>query len=142
MSDAARLAEYEAVLVAVREWASQQRDVKGVAVVGSWARGAARRNSDIDLVILTDRRQRYLEGGDWIAQACGQKADLVRTQEWGALTERRVRISSGLEIEFGFTAPSWAATDPIDPGTAEVIRGGCAPILDENALFERLIAAV
>ena len=32
-------------------------------------------DSDLDLVVLTDRRQRYLEDRDWIAQACGQQAD-------------------------------------------------------------------
>ena len=142
MNGVARLAEYEAILAAVREWASQQPDVKGVAVVGSWARGVVRMDSDIDLVVLTDRRQRYLEDRDWIEQACGQQAELVRTQDWGALSERRVRIASGLEIEFGFASPSWAATDPIDPGTVEVVRRGCAPILDESALFARLIDAV
>jgi len=67
---------------------------------------------------------------------------IVRTQDWGALTERRVRIASGLEIEFGFASPSWAATDPIDPGTVKVVRRGCTLILDESALFERLIDAV
>jgi hypothetical protein len=35
MNGAARFAEYSAILAAVRGWASQQPDVKGVAVVGS-----------------------------------------------------------------------------------------------------------
>jgi predicted nucleotidyltransferase len=34
-------------------WASSQADVQGIALVGSYARGAARDDSDIDLVILT-----------------------------------------------------------------------------------------
>ena len=38
-------------------WASAQ----AMALVGSYARGAAKDDSDIDLVILTDRPQTYLE---------------------------------------------------------------------------------
>ena len=47
-------------------WASQQPDVQGVALVGSYARGAARDDSDIDLVILTEQPQTYLDDISWI----------------------------------------------------------------------------
>jgi predicted nucleotidyltransferase len=137
---AGRRDEYEHVVAATSHWARRQTDIKGVAVVGSWARDEARMDSDIDLVILTDRKARYAQDADWIASAVGQDAVLIRSQEWGVLTERRVRLPSGLEVEFGFVFPSWAATDPVDPGTARVVRDGCRPILDPEALFSDLIA--
>ena len=56
----------------------------------------------------------------------------MRTKEWGRLTERRVRLSSGLEVDFGFVDPSWTATDPVDPGTASVVLDGCQPMLDRR----------
>lgn len=71
-----------------------------------------------------------------------ESAEIVRTQDWGHLTERRVRLSSGLGVEFGFVSPSWAATDPIDPGTASVVRDGCRPLEDSGGMFECLIAAL
>jgi predicted nucleotidyltransferase len=46
-------------------WAAAQRDVQGVALVGSYARGAARDDSDIDLVILTDQFPKYIEDRQW-----------------------------------------------------------------------------
>ena len=55
--------------------------------------------------------------------------------------ERRVRLSSGLEIEFGFVAPSWATTDPVDPGTAAVVRDGVQSLYDPLGLIETLAAA-
>ncbi len=58
------------------------------------------------------------------------------------MTERRVQLPSGFEVEFGFAAPSWAATDPVDAGTARVVRDGCRPLLDAHALFDNLIAAI
>jgi hypothetical protein len=45
-------------------------------------------------------------------------------------------------VKFGFVSPSWAATDPVDPGTASVVRDGGKPIEDSGAVFERLIAAL
>jgi hypothetical protein len=99
-------------------------------------------SSDVDLVILTEDKRRYLDDESWIHVALGQAAQLVRTQEWGPLTERRVRLSSGLEVEFGFVEPSWAETHPLNPGTADVIRDGCEPLKDSSRVLECLIAAV
>ena len=47
-------------------WASAHTDVQAIALVGSFARGEARDDSDIDLVILTDQPQTYLEELKWI----------------------------------------------------------------------------
>ncbi len=68
--------------------------------------------------------------------------ELVHAGEQGVLSERRVRLPSGLEVDFGFVAPSWASTDPVDAGTAQVVRDGCRPLLDDSGLLERLVAAV
>lgn len=45
--------EVQEVLAAVTEWA-KVRSFRGLALVGSYARGQARPDSDIDLVLLTD----------------------------------------------------------------------------------------
>jgi hypothetical protein len=137
-----RLDEYASVTSLVARWARVQHDIVGAAVVGSWARGAARMDSDIDIVVFTNDKARYLDDDDWVAMALAESAEIVSTQDWGPLTERRVRLSSGLEVEFGFVPPSWAATDPVDPGTASIVRDGCKPLEDSGAVFECLIAAL
>jgi predicted nucleotidyltransferase len=137
-----RLHEYATVTTLIARWARTQDDIVGAAVVGSWARGTARMGSDIDIVVLTNEKARYLDDDHWVAVALLEPAEIVRTQDWGPLTERRVRLSSGLEVEFGFVPPSWAATDPVDPGTASIVRDGCKPIEDSDAVLERLIAAL
>jgi uncharacterized protein len=54
MVTSARRREYLRVVGSVAAWATQQPDVVGVAVVGSWARGQARMDSNVDLVVFTD----------------------------------------------------------------------------------------
>lgn len=137
-----RVAEYHETVRSVTAWAAGRQDITGVAAVGSWARNAPRMDSDLDLVILTVDRQRYLTDDTWVPDAVGQHAEVVRTQDWGPLTERRVVLRSGFEIDLGFAAPSWAGTEPVDAGTARVVRDGCLPLHDPSGAFALLIAAV
>ena len=137
-----RAAEYERIRETLIAWARDQEDIQGVAVVGSWARSAARMDSDIDVVVLTGAKDRYLTGADWVEGSLAQPAEVVRTQKWGPLTEHRALLPSGLEVEFGFAGPEWAATDPVDPGTAGVVLDGCIPLVDPGDLFMRPIQAV
>ena len=58
-------------------------------------------DSDIDLVVLTTQKAAYSDSEEWASVAVSQPAELIRTQEWGPLMERRIRVASGLEIEFG-----------------------------------------
>src|SRR6266498_2627622 len=99
----ARRDEVEQVLDRARRWAMGRADVVAVALVGSWARDAARPDSDVDLVVLTTDQAPYLDRDDWIG---GLGADrLVMTRSWGPLTERRLVLPSGLEVEVGIGPP-------------------------------------
>ncbi len=137
-----RLAEYRRIIRSVADWAARQEDIVGAAVVGSWARNHGRMESDVDLVILTHDKDRYLSDSSWVGAAAGGPAEILRSEDWGPLTERRIALPSGLEIEFGFAPPTWALADPVEAGTARVMRGGCFPLVDPEGAFARLIAAV
>jgi hypothetical protein len=131
--------EYQFIRSAVTDWAMHWSNVIGVAVVGSWARGTERDGSDIDILVLTADKAPFTSSDDWVEAAIGQHAPVARRAEWGVLSERRVRLPSGLEVEFGFVLPSWACLDPIDPGTARVVHsGGLLPLYDPDGLLERL----
>ncbi|MGP8066075.1 MAG: aminoglycoside 6-adenylyltransferase [Acidimicrobiales bacterium] len=135
-----RRAEVEGLLDAVQRWAGGQADLHAVALVGSWARRAARADSDVDLVLLTDAPAAYLDDERWIA-AFGARG-VVRTQEWGVVTERRVAMASGLEVEFGVTSPEWASADPLDAGTRAVASDGLVALYDPEGLLAELVDAV
>jgi predicted nucleotidyltransferase len=132
----ARRNEVEQLLRRVREWAEGRDDLAAVALVGSWARDEAREDSDVDLVVLTDA-----EAGDWVDELAPE-ADVVRHGTWGVVTERRLRMPSGLEVEVGIAARSWAATDPVDAGTRRVAEMGLRALYDPDDLLEELACAL
>jgi predicted nucleotidyltransferase len=115
-------------------WASSQPDVKGIALVGSYARGAARNDSDIDLVILTDQFPKYVEDLQWI-ELFGA-VEKYQTEDYGNLTSIRVRYRNGTEVEYGITLPDWA-TIPLDSGTEQVIRDGIIVLFERGNLLSR-----
>lgn len=135
-----RTREVEDLLDAVCSWAPCQADVRAAALVGSWARGAARADSDVDIVLLTNSRATYTDGEDWLT-AFGADV-VVRTQQWGILTERRLARPSGLVVEVGIVSPAWASTEPLDAGTAQVAADGLMALYDPDGLLARLTAAV
>lgn len=141
MVSAERVEEFNWLREAVHEWAASEDTVVAVALVGSWARGEARMDSDADVVVLT-ANDSYVRRGDWVGALCGQDAALVRTVDWGPLTERRVRLGSGFEIEFGFAEPSWADVAPVDRGTRSVVLDGCVPWYDPTDVIGRLLRNV
>jgi predicted nucleotidyltransferase len=115
-------------------WVSDQPDVHGVALVGSYARGAARDDSDIDLVILTDRPQTYLDDLKW-TERFGE-VEKSQVEDYGRLQSLRAWYRNGLEVEYGIAQPDWASV-PLDAGTREVIRGGMIVLFERGILLSR-----
>jgi uncharacterized protein len=52
------------------------------------------------------------------------------------------RTLSGLEIEVDIGSPSWAAAEPLDPGTARVVRDGFGALYDRDGLLRRFATFV
>ena len=130
----------EAFLSALAEWATRESEIMAIAVVGSHARGAARADSDVDLVLLVANPERYFASADWIkrfGEICS-----FRDEGWGRLRSRRVYYVSGLEVEFGFSDAAWASTDPVDLGTKTVVAGGLLCLYDPQRILRLLAAAV
>jgi predicted nucleotidyltransferase len=135
-----RRGEVEWLLGRAAGWAATRDDIVAVALVGSWARGAAGPDSDIDVVVLTDDPAAYLERDDWVEELA-PGARLVRTGDWIAIVERRLRLASGLEVEVGIGRPSWAGISPVDPGTQRVVRDGMRPLYDPRGVLATLGSA-
>ncbi len=120
----------------VRTWAKQQPDIEAVLLVGSYARGAARADSDVDLVILTTAPERYLADPSF----AGHFGPVSRweKEDWGRVTSLRVWYEGGLEVEYGLTLPDWAAR-PLDEGTREVISAGVKVVFDRRGSLDWLL---
>ena len=115
-------------------WASAQEDVEGIVLVGSYARGEARDDSDIDLVLLTKKIERYLENVKWIERFGGVKKHQV--EDYGKLISIRVWYENGVEVEYGITSPEWAAL-PLDAGTERVLRDGFMVLFERGNLLSQ-----
>jgi len=115
-------------------WASDRSDVQAIALVGSYARGEARDDSDIDLVLLTDEPQKYLDDIQWTERF--GSVEKHQTEDYGKLISIRVWYQNGTEVEYGITTPDWAAV-PLDAGTREVILGSMIVLFERGILLSR-----
>ena len=69
-------------LLRSRAAAAGQRDVRAVALVGSWARGTARADSDVDVVLLAESPARYVQSGEWLSAFGAVR--VIRTRRWAS----------------------------------------------------------
>lgn len=120
-------------------WATAQANIEGVALVGSYARGTATENSDVDLIILTSEPVRYLESQDWL-HLFGE-IERSKNETWGDVKTIRATYKTGLEVEYNFSAPSWAAV-PVDAGTLQVLNDGMKILYDPTGILDVLRNAV
>lgn len=134
------------LLQPVIQWAMSQPQIHGLLLAGSYARGQARPDSDIDLVVLTPQPDAFRHDTAWISaidwQAAGVRALDWRDADYGMLWSRHLRLDSAPELEFGFAPLAWAATSPVDEGTHRVISDGCRILYDPHNHFAALVAAV
>ena len=121
-------------------WAAQRGDVVGVALVGSYARGTAGPDSDVDVVILAEDPERLLSDATWVGRF-GEAGEPER-EDYGVVQSLRVTYGDGLEVEFGITSPKWADTETLDRGTREVVEGGCRVVFDRDGALAALVRQV
>ena len=129
----------DAFLERLRRWAQPRRDVRALAIVGSFAPGEARPDSDLDLVLLTDERDKYV-GTDWTADLGPIRS--VALEYYGKVTSVRAFYRDGLEVELAIAPADWASA-PLDAGTEQVVRDGFIVLMDRDGhatALERALA--
>ena len=126
-------------LDAVRAWAATRPDLEAILLVGSHARGTATGSSDVDLVLLVQTPELYVQDIDW-ARAFGL-LKRWRVEDWGAVSSLRAWYEDGPEIEFGFATPDWAAA-PLDRGTRQVLADGFMVIYDRAGTLQTSLEAL
>jgi hypothetical protein len=114
-------------------------DVRVLAIVGSVARGEARLDSDVDVVLVVADPGRYLQHTSWVSDL--GEAGKVALEAYGKVTSVRVLYAGGLEVEFAIAAADWVSA-PFDPGTVEVARRGMMVLLDRDGHARALEAFV
>jgi hypothetical protein len=135
------------IIQTISTWVKTQQLIQAAALVGSHARGMARPDSNIDIVLLVTECEIFRDGTGWLHDInwnlIGARPARWVDEDHGALWSRRLWLEpTGDEIEFGFTSPSWAEVKPIDPGTRRVIADGCRSLHDPHGMLSRLCDAV
>ena len=138
-------AEAQTLTRAVAAWMRDVPDLRALAPAGSWARGDARADSDLDLLILAEQPAQYRSSQQWLHQIVLPEPFRVisaRGAVYGVVWSCHVALDPAAELELGFGALNWAATDPIDAGSRGVIQGGFRIVVDKDGLLQRIVEAV
>lgn len=122
----------------VKDWATNEKNILGVALVGSHARNAAKEYSDIDLMIIVNDPQLYLQDISWISQFGKVKEDGIKDEDWGLVKTKRVFYKNEIEAEFNFVTEEWSRVNPVDTGTKKVMTDGNIVLVDKKGLLEKL----
>jgi predicted nucleotidyltransferase len=116
------------------QWASGQEEVQALALVGSYARNAAKETSDIDLVMIVREPDRYLHNLKWIEDF--GNVEKYQIEDYGLLISVRVWYADGREVEYGLTDERWAAV-PLDAGSRRVIEDGMQVLFERRPILSR-----
>lgn len=119
----------------LKEYAENSSHIESVLIVGSYARGTNKENSDIDIIIITSNKSEMVTD-QLFTQAFGEVYK-QQTEYYGACTSIRVWYGDGKEVEFGIVEPSWISI-PLDSGTIKVLSDGYKLIVDKQKYFEKL----
>lgn len=126
--------EVQQFLKDITQWVSSQADILALALVGSYARNAARETSDVDLVLIAREPDRYVHNLDWVERFGNVEKHHI--EYYGLLTSVRVWYADGREVEYGLTDESWAAI-PLDDGTRQVIEDGMRVLYERGNILSR-----
>ena len=137
--------KFEQILGLIDDFVAINPEILAMGLCGSWARGSAGVNSDIDLSIIVADPKKYLETG-WLFQIPFEKInDAVASfedRQYGRVWSRHVFLESHTEIEFSFADQSWAAVDRLDEGTRKVVSDGYKILYDPDHILEKLVNKV
>lgn len=128
---------FDSFLKELKEWSNHHQSfIKGVAVVGSYARGDFHSESDVDLIIIGPNKELILK--IILDEFIYEEMNSYQFEEWGILTSLRILYINHLEVEFGVVTESWI-NEPLDEGTKEVVKNGFRIVLDKENIFYHVL---
>ena len=126
------------LIAKVAEWSRRDHRVIAAAVCGSYARGEATPDSDVDFCILTPSPGALLDNRSWIRDFGSDARIAGPIEDYNLVQSIRV-FYGATEAEFGITDEAWARL-PIDKETAGVINDGLKIVYDPDGCLERAAA--
>jgi uncharacterized protein len=137
--------EVHVLLGTIALWAKTQADLKALGLAGSWARGTARSDSDLDLLILADDPEKYRSDQRWLYHITLPKPFRIVSYwgtSYGAVWSCHTLLKPAATLELTFAAIEWSSTNPIDEGTRRVVNDGFHVIIDKDRRLQRIVEAI
>lgn len=132
-------------LLAVRiaDWARERTDVHAAVIVGSQARAetAADRWSDLDVILVVEEPNAYLDDLSWVMAFGAPLLTFVEPTAVGNERELRVLFETGEDLDLPLIPMSRLDLLTEDETIAEVLGRGYRVLVDDIGLEERLRAA-
>jgi len=130
----------------VAKWVRQNTNNRALGVVGSWARGNPRPDSDLDLLILARNSDLYFADASLLVKigfdAAAYSLLSHAVVDYGARHSHKVGLSPDVAVELIFAPINWASLDPIEAGSARIARDGLGILVDKDRLFFGFLAAL
>ena len=137
---------YEGIIERFTAWATDEPSIRAAVVIGSRARAdhPADEWADLDVVIWSIDRRRYLDGDAWVTELGEPWITFVEAGPDPRVTERRVLFAGGLEVDFAFIDPavSWAAGDHSASVVGLVFGRGSRVLLDRDGEVTAILATL
>ena len=138
--------QIEQLVSALRSWSAADARIRGLALVGSWARGSAAPESDVDVVCLVAEPDRFRRDPSWMSAIEWSVAGLERGHwsdaDYGKACSRHLKFDGGAEVEMSFVPEIWASVEPIEPATRRVAGDGMRILHDPDGLLQRLVTVL
>ncbi|MEA3337068.1 MAG: aminoglycoside 6-adenylyltransferase [Chloroflexota bacterium] len=134
---------YEQLIDQIISWAREQENVRAAIVIGSRARKdhPADRWSDLDVLILANDPQRYLDDSEWVRGIGVPWLTFVEPTGDGSGFERRVLFEGGLDVDFAPVSVAEVramAEQGFPPGVQDIIRRGVRILIDKDGFARYL----
>jgi len=115
-------------------------EIVGIAMFGSQIHDTARKNSDIDVLILTPDVEKHFVNDGFVS--CFGSFRYARREKWfsGETIRSFYREEHG-QIEYNFVKPEWAAL-PANKEARRIIKDGMKIVHDPHGILEKLQNAV
>ena len=145
------------ILEQVVNWVKKRPEILALALVGSYARGEATPDSDIDLMVIALDTEVFRQNHDWVHQinweSINYKIQHWNDAEYGVVWSRHIdlynsksnsknNLTNKIKVEISFGLPTWASIQPIDAGTFGVVSRGCKIIYDPQHILTNLMSKI
>jgi hypothetical protein len=141
-----KAADANAIVSAVADWAICREDIRAMALVGSWARGDPHQESDVDLLLISDRADEYRARQEWLAEidfeSAGYGVASSKDASYGVVWSCHVAMLPTAMVELTFARRSWAQADTVDAGTRRVVKDAFRIIIDKDRTLAELVSVV